>query len=687
MAADHSIKMEKITMGVCYYPEHWDRSLWSDDLQRMLAAGIEVIRIAEFAWNKFEPEEGIFTFDFFDRFMEVVEHTPMKVIFCTPTATPPAWASHNYPEILNARKDGMLYRHGLRQHYNYNSAKYRVLSQNIVEQLAVHYSKHPSIIGWQIDNEFNCENDEFYSESDHAAFRVFLRKRYKTIEALNEAWGTIFWNQSYNSWEQVYAPRMTSTGGTNPHQQLDYYRFISDSACTFAGIQTKILRRYLPQNVFITTNGLFSNIDYNRMTRESLDFITYDSYPNFSYSLDRDPKHSDDLNDRKWSRDLSETRAISPIFGIMEQQSGANGWCDCMESPAPKPGQATLWTMQSIAHGADYISYFRWRTCTVGTEIYWHGILDYDNRDNRRLREIQSIAQRLKALKEIAGARFKASFAVIEEYDNIWDAQYDRWHSRVEKTSRAGWFRASQLCHTPMDYLYLNETTSIDEMTRYPLLVYPHATILSEHTASLLKQYAAQGGILVMGCRTGYKDINGHCIMLPKPGLVYDLCGVDIEDCTFVGPGDEKSILKWDEEEIEAVVFNDILSPLPDAEILAYYATNYYEGRPALIRRRFGDGWAYYFGGAFNQKTASAFLKKLGVAEPHQQLLTLPEECELTVREKGDYSYLFVLNYADHDVKLEVKQEMKELFSGEVYYGKLSLEPYGVRVFQTERLD
>lgn len=133
---------------------------------------------------------------------------------------------------------------------------------------------------------------------------------------------------------------------------------------------------------FITTNGMFGNLDNHRMEDECLDVYTYDSYPNFAYCLCEDPKHSDDLNDRKWSRNLTEVRSICPHFGIMEQQSGANGWNTRMEAPVPKPGQMTLWAMQSIAHGADYVSFFRWRTATMGTEIYWHGILDYDNRDN-----------------------------------------------------------------------------------------------------------------------------------------------------------------------------------------------------------------------------------------------------------------------------------------------------------------
>lgn len=223
------------------------------------------------------------------------------------------------------------------------------------------------------------------------------------MEELNRAWGTIFWNQTYNCWEQIYVPRKTAHNTNNPHHLLDYYRFVSVSARRFVRMQSEMIRKYCKEDDFITTNGIFGNLDNQAMQKESLDFMTYDSYPNFAYCLD-DYQAEDSIKDRKWSRNLAETRAISRIFGIMEQQSGANGWTTRMEAPTPRPGQITLWTMQSIAHGADFVSYFRWRTCTVGTEMYWHGILDYSGRDNRRLREIREIARKMEGMREIAGA-------------------------------------------------------------------------------------------------------------------------------------------------------------------------------------------------------------------------------------------------------------------------------------------
>ncbi len=675
------INGKKICLGTCYYPEHWDACLWPRDLDRMLEAGIEAVRVAEFAWSKIEPREGEYTYEFFDSFLDLAAEKGMKVIFCTPTATPPAWLTEAYPEVLNADKEGHLYRHGTRRHYNYNSPVYQEFCRKIVEHSASHYGRHPAIIGWQIDNELNCENNEFYSESDGVAFRRFLKEKYGTLEALNRAWGTVFWNQTYTAWSEVCLPGKTNSGTNNPHQLLDYLRFVSDSACRFAGMQADIIRKYCKEGDFVTTNGIFGNLDNHRLTRDSLDFMTYDSYPNFSYGLDG-YRPEDRMKDRGCSRSLAEVRSLSPVFGIMEQQSGANGWTDRMEAPTPRPGQMTLWTMQSIAHGADYVSYFRWRTCTFGTEMYWHGILDYSGRENRRIREVRDIHARLQKLQEVAGARYLAKVAILRDYDNCWDAQIDKWHGRVEWLSQDSLFTALQLEHVPFDYVYLNHETALEDLRQYHTVFYPHAVILTRERMSLLERYVAAGGRLIMGCRTGYKDIDGRCVTEYLPGLAATLTGTDIPEYSFVAPDEGRVTVDWDGTLMEAAVFNDLLQPLPDshAQVLAAYASGYYAGTPALIRNLYGKGEAYYFGAAFSLDTARTFLKKLSLTEPYADLFLLPEDCELAVREKEGRKYFFLLNYTKEEQTVDIKQPMRDLLEQRPVQGKQSLPPYGVKV-------
>lgn len=674
---------KEMVLGTCYYPEHWPENLWEEDLERMLECGIQVIRIAEFAWSKVEPYEGVFTYEFFDRFLDLAREKGMKVIFCTPTATPPAWLTEKYPEVLNGTIDGVLFRHGGRRHYNYNSPVYQEKTRIITEAFASHYGPHPAVIGWQIDNELNCERDEFYSESDTAAFRVFLQKKYGSLDKLNEAWGTTFWNQTYTDWKEVHIPRTTPSNNTNPHEVLDYTRFISDSACRYAKLQSDIIRKYVKPGDFITTNGLFSNLDNQRMAEESLDFIMYDSYPNFAFTKENYEKFSATLQDRMWSRNLTEVRAVSPNFGIMEQQSGANGWNNRMAAPTPKPGQMTLWTMQSAAHGADYVSYFRWRTCTMGTEIYWHGILDYSGRENRRLREVREIHRKFQAISEAAGSRYEARTAVLKDYDNIWDAQLDIWHGDVDRLSQQSLFLAAQKSHTPMDYVYLREDTTAENLKKYQVIFYPHPVIVNPQRAAILEEYVEAGGCLVLGCRSGYKDMTGKCVMDRLPGLFAKMSGTDIPEYTRVNPDDEPVYIDWDGIRLEAAVFNDQLEPLTaDAQVLGRYENCYYAGSPGLICNVLGAGKVYYFGAAFTEETARVFLEKLGAASPYADVLELPWECELAVREKDGRKYYFVLNYKKTPVKIQVKEALVDLYTGETVSGQVELEAFGTRVYR-----
>lgn len=678
---------KEMTMGTCYYPEHWEEVLWEEDLLRMKDAGVSVIRIAEFAWSILEPTEGNFTFGFFDRFLDLCRKQGMKVIFGTPTATPPAWLTEKYPEVLNSREDGVLYRHGGRRHYNYNSEKYRQLASRIVTQIAAYYGKHPAVVGWQIDNELNCETSEFYSEADTQAFRKFLQKKYGTLEALNHAWGTVFWSQTYTAWEQIYVPRPLLGEGYNPHLRLDYFRFISESALDFCRMQAEIIRRYRKPEDYITTNGMFWNLDNHRMEEECLDVYTYDSYPNFAFGLDRNPLTATDLNDRHWSRNLAEVRSVCPHFGIMEQQSGANGWTTRMEGPAPKPGQLTLWAMQSVAHGADYISFFRWRTCTFGTEIYWHGILDYDNRDNRKLKEVKDFYKKFKMLDEVCGADFQAAFGLVKDYDNVWDTQTDVWHRRVAEASEEAIFEGAELLHTPYDLVYLREHTCLEELSRYPVLIYPHPVIMTEERAVLLKAYVEQGGTLILGCRSGYKQENGKCVMLPQPGLLRELTGSDVRDFTFVGVQEEAVYALWDGNILDVPVFHDIMEPAEESQntkVLAVYANGYYKGKAALMEKKVGKGRTLHLGSAFSRENLKMLLAYTGVLAPFKEMIEAPETAEVVLRCKGEQKYLFVLNFENKGITLHLKRKMKLLYDGKEYEGQVILPSYGTAVYKVQ---
>jgi beta-galactosidase len=683
-----SVNLGRFHLGVCYYPEHWRPELWDDDFRRMRAMGMTVIRIGEFAWSIFEPEEGRFDFTLFDRAMDLAHSHGLSVILGTPTATPPAWLTQRYPETLNVSQAGVTYQHGQRRHYNYNAAIYRELSTRIADRMAAHYCDHPALLGWQIDNELNCEVDVFYSDADHAAFRLWLQDRYGDLDRLNDAWGAVFWNQTYSHWDQMHLTRPTPSNSPNPHQALDEKRFISDSAIAFARLQAEAIRVHDGLH-FITTNGLFGHLDSHRLTDDVLDFISYDSYPNFATIWPDDGPAP--LLDRQTGSALSVARDISPQFCVMEQQSGPGGWVNRMEQPSPKPGQMRLWTYQSIAHGADMLLYFRWRTATVGTEIYWHGINDYHNEPNRRCREAETVGEELGRIGDrIVGARYAADVAILRDYDNLWDGELDTWHGPFARRSAGAWYNALQRRHVPADMRFLRPETTATDLAGYRCLIYPHPAILRTETADLLKEYAAAGGTIVFGCRTGYKDAQGHCLMHRMPGAVADLCGVTVDDFTRIGPHQTPPTLTWDGADrpgaapLSSGAFNDILLlASPDTEVIATYAgdAGYYAGKPALVRHPWGRGAAYYFGGVFSEAVAHALLDDMGIESPLAAQLNLTPEIEVAIRTRPDGGRaVFLLNYAGTPQTIHVHPPRIDLLTGDIVDSEYRMDPYAVVV-------
>jgi len=672
----------KLKLGVCYYPEHWSEDLWEDDFKRMKDLGITYVRMGEFAWTIFEPEEGTFSFDLFDRAVAKAHEFGLSVIMGTPTATPPAWLTEKYPDVLNVAQDGISYQHGARRHYNYNSENYRKLSSIIVTQMAQHYGSNPAIVGWQIDNELNCEIDVFYSEADHHAFRKWAKEKYKTLDNLNSAWGTVFWNQTYTSWNQVYLTRKTVPNSPNPHHMLDEKRFISDSTISYAALQADILRKHAP-NHWITTNGMFKHIDNHRMTNEILDFYAYDSYPNFGRVIE---DHSEKpLRDRKWSWNLSVVRSISPNYAIFEQQSGSGGWTTRLEQPSPKPGQLRLWTYQSIAHGADMVMYFRWRTATKGTEIYWHGINDYHNQPNRRVKEVEQVSSEVQQIGEkIAGSSYQAEAALISNYDNEWDGEFDQWHGPYATKSKDAWIKAFQYNHIPVDAFNLHSETTVDDLKKYKVLIYPHAAIVTKQQANLFSEYVQQGGNIIFGCRSGYKDETGQTYMKEFPGYLADLVGITVEEFTRVAPFEQVPSINFKgAHDIEANDFNEVLQLQEDVEVISTFAGAHFEGKPALVKRNDGLGSSYYYGGVFNLDLASLLINEFEL-NSYQDKFKLPEEIELAIRQKDGNDYTFLLNYSDKPQEIVVKKEFRNMLTGNQVCGGVTLKPYGVLVLESK---
>ncbi|MEM8617437.1 MAG: beta-galactosidase, partial [Pseudomonadota bacterium] len=410
-------------LGVCYYPEHWPEAMWSDDAARMKALGLSLVRIGEFAWAKIEPEPGLYDWGWLDRAIETLASAGLEVILGTPTATPPKWLIDAHPDILPHDAHGRPRRFGSRRHYSFSSKTYWRESARIVEAMAERYARHPAITLWQTDNEYGCHDTvESFDPDAAAAFRVWLAGRYGSVTDLNEAWGTVFWSQTYRLFEEVDPPGATVTD-PNPAHVMDWRRFSSDQVARYNHMQIEILRRHAP-GVDITHNfmGHFTEFDHYPVG-EQINVATWDSYPLgfleqawWDDTVKQRYARSGHPDFAAFHHDLY--RGVSKgRFGVMEQQPGPVNWA--RYNPAPQPGMVALWTLEAAAHGAEMVSYFRWRQAPFAQEQNHAGLNRVDNAPDVASEEARIAGEALQRLGPLM-ATTKAHVALVYDYEAHW---------------------------------------------------------------------------------------------------------------------------------------------------------------------------------------------------------------------------------------------------------------------------
>ncbi|HLP18596.1 MAG TPA: beta-galactosidase, partial [Bacteroidota bacterium] len=342
-----------MTVGIYYYPEHWDPGQWERDIKKIASMGFEFVHLAEFAWTQMEPEEGTYDFTWLDRVVDLCAKNHLKVLLCTPSATTPAWMRDRYPETFVMEGHYIRSEHGTRGLGSIVNPRYRTFVEKIVTEMAKRYGNNPAVVGWQLDNEPDAKPD--YSPASQEAFRQWLRKKYVTIDALNTDWGTAFWSQRYARFDEVIIPNTTIVGwwGNNPHALLDFKRYSADAQAEFLDFQAAILRKYISQSQYITTNytAVSQGADPRRTTL--LDFATFTSYPNGGQpNIGSLGFRLGDNRPLTFANDLYRT--ITGVTGIMELQPGAVNWGD--PNPLLLPGTVRMWLWYNFGAGSSLAS-------------------------------------------------------------------------------------------------------------------------------------------------------------------------------------------------------------------------------------------------------------------------------------------------------------------------------------------
>jgi beta-galactosidase len=597
-----------MTIGVCYFPEHWPRERWETDAAQMADAGIEYVRLAEFSWVVLEPERGAFDFSWLDEAVDVLSSAGLDVVLCTPTATPPKWLVDEHPEIRQADPDGTPRAFGSRRHYCFNSAVYREETRRIVSRMADHFAGRPAVVGWQTDNEFGVHDTiRCYCDDCADAFSEWLRDRYDSIDDLNEAWGTTFWSQRYPSFEAVDPPRPTPAEH-HPSLRLAYARFSSESAVEYNRLHVDLLRDHDGAeggDWFVAHNfmGDFETLDAYAVS-DDLDLVTWDSYPT-GFVQDRragtasmDELRAGDPDQVGLNHDLYRGTNDAP-FWVMEQQPGDVNWPPTC--PQPGEGAMRLWAHHAVAHGADVVSYFRWRRCREGQEQYHAGLRKQDGSPDRGYADAARAAEELHGLDDGDLPHVDAPVALLHDYDDWWAisaqphaAGFDYWeHLRT-------YYRALRERGVQVDVVH-PET----DLAGYDVVVAPSLHLADAERAAHLADFVADGGQLLLGARSGVKEPDNKLPDELPPGPFADLVGLRVDqhesfpaevdrrvrvDAESEGDrdGDANDVLHWR-------VWGEWLS-LDGADPVATHAEDLAAGVPAVARNDVGDGTVVYCG-------------------------------------------------------------------------------------------
>lgn len=623
-----------IKLAVDYYPEQWDKALWDADASDMERIGIKAVRIGEFAWCRMEPKEGEFDFKWLDEAIGILYRHGIQVILGTPTNCPPLWMFQNYPETLQCDQQGNRVHPGIRGHRCISSPIFRRFAGRIVEKMAERYAGRKEIYAWQIDNELESNHCTCSNCADQ--FRHWLQNKYQTLAKLNTAWGNVVWGQEVSDWAQITPYTTESVNKTdwfNPAYMLDYERFCSFSTAEYIHFQCEIIHHYDSKAV-ITTNACFSSHmpDFYQLYKE-LDIASYDNYP--PAVLPKDPEA---LYSNAFALDFIRSFKQNN-FWIMEQLGGSMG-CWQPTTPALFPGMLEGYALQAVAHGADMLSFFRWRTAVSGAEMFCYGLKDHDNAWNRSLDELQHLADaRLAKMPDITETKIHSKVAMLYSAD-----QEFSFHMQEQSKGFAYWTQLRLFHDTCMNLgVNIDILPESAPLSEYSVVIVPTHYIVDEQVVTSLEKFVENGGAVIITNRSGVKDKHGNCIFGESlPTKFSRLCGCHVSETDAIG-AEQYRIRSIHGSVFKNTSWSDLIV-LDGAKPLAKYMDRYYAGVPAITLNAYGKGKAYYIGTVCEKALYRSMMQDIFTERKIPFMEMLPDGVESSERSSETNRYRFFFN-------------------------------------------
>jgi beta-galactosidase len=635
-------------IGTYYYPEQWPRQQWERDFDKIVAMGLQIVHMAEFAWFDLEPSPGEFQFQWLDECLELARKRKLEVILCTPTAAPPIWLSQKFPQTLPIQENGMPARFGGRRHYNPCSHEFQEATRRIVWAMAERFGDHPAIIGWQIDNEYS----QFFDQSDatHAAFRQWLRNKYGDIRGLNRAWGNQFWTTYYTDFEQILMPPVRDPRYGNPHQCLDASRFWSHAFAAYNRIQTDILRSKIGTR-FLTTNFMHLHPDCDPADMAAdLTLTAWDSYPITGRETEGDDETYRIADPSSIGLAHDQMASYQKRFGLMELQPGQVNW-----SGVPVrvyPGAIRLWIWTAFAHGSEFVTTYRFRQPRFGIELFHHGLLGPDgvtpSTGGREFSQAVAEMRRLDLARVPSFAQEPldphTTVGLVFDFDQLW---YYLTLPQARRWDQNRWLITWYTALSRLGLRVMILRPGMDWPAELPMVVAPGVQMIDEDLPRRMESYARGGGNLVLTCRTGLMDRTGQLWEGPAAAPILPMIGATLDGYDGLRDG-RLGKIKFDGKEYSWGVWGDQVIPNRGTEVLATYADQFYAGAAAITRNSLGKGTVSYFGVFSEPALAADFVEWLARSIGAGRLSSKALPPRVQVLRRGPYR--IALNYQDKPV-------------------------------------
>ncbi len=666
--------MPVLLHGGDYNPEQWlkDReTIWKEDMVLARQAGINTLSVGIFSWSHLEPSEGLYDFAWLNDVMDMLAHNGIKAILATPSGARPPWLAQTYPEVLRVNHLRQKQLYGGRHNHCMTSPVYRAKVAHMNEQLALRYGNHPALGVWHISNEYS---GECHCPLCQQAFRQWLKARYGSIEALNDAWWNQFWAHRYQSFDQIESPTAPAWLGENENHgiKLAWKRFTSDQHCSFYRNEIEPLKRITP-DIPCTHNMMstYPGIDYYALGNQ-MDRISWDNYPHWTGT----EADAEVCADTAFRHDLMRGTGNNKPFLMMESSPSAVNW-DSLNS-LRRPGAILLQGLQALAHGSDTVQYFQFRKSRGSYEKFHGAVVDHvGNHHTRVFQEVCEVGKALEKLSAVTGSTAENQIALIYDWENRWALEDARFASEEKNYPETIINHHAALMKVGYGVDVNDQTKSLEG---YRLVVAPMCYLLRQGFAQKVQAFVRQGGTFVMTYVSGYVDEEDLCFLGGFPGPLREVAGIWAEEVDVLPAKQTNSFLYQGKTYTCQEYFE--LTHAESATVLATYQQDFYAGSPALTVNTYGKGLCYHIATRTDRSFLTDFYGHITAQAGLTPLLsTVPDGISVTKRVgEGGRTFLFVMNALPCENRFPLEQARVDLLTGKTHAGMVSLPPRGVMV-------